>query len=134
MNRAILSLCFLFYSAEAMAADWFELGANRTGSDVYVDLSSIKEKGSGYSMYRTAWIKIDHSRDNTVRERETKTLYHFRCESEEWKWVQMVTYNADGTMADSSTAPSYLSFKAAVPDTVGYAIMEFVCGWPINSE
>lgn len=116
-----------------MAADWRHLTTSASGTVVLVDVESVRELPA-LGIRRPfpvmqVWIKMDFSRDKSETYREWRALYRFNCTAETSMVVSSVTYAPDGRVVKSSASEDYdFRYEQQVPDTIGYAIMEFACG------
>jgi hypothetical protein len=119
--------------APAYAADWTYLTTSTSQADVYVDAQSVRVLGP-ITVYRPftvkqVWVKVDASSDKSVAYREKKLLYRFNCDGETGFLASAVTYAPSGAVMNSFSDQEYShKYEAQIPDTVGYAIMEYACG------
>jgi hypothetical protein len=116
----------LLVSSQAIAADWKLVTVSSTDAVYRIDSTSVRDQNIDYRSVKIAWFKVDYSKDKTVSHRETKALYHFKCETSEMKMVQFIDYAADGRVVNSDGS-NYASFRVAAPDTVGYSMLEAAC-------
>lgn len=121
-----IGLCLIEPTA-AKASDWRFVTISAVNSIIYVDRDSVRDNKDYSGTTKIAWFKTNDSQNKTVRYRESKTLYHFKCATSEMKIVQWVEYRADGSVSYSSPPNPFSSFTAAVPDTIGYAMLEAAC-------
>lgn len=78
---------------------------------------------------RQIWVKYDHSADKTETAKSKVELLRFNCIAETSAQASSVSYGADGTVIKSKTWDDFdFNYEPEVPDTIGYAIMEFACG------
>lgn len=117
----------------AWASDWRYVTSSSSDTDIFIDVSSARELiAVPYKRpfkVRQSWVKYDHTNDKTRKERTTKHLILYNCNSETSNMVSSINYRADGTVIDSGTFLDYESnYKPLVPDSVNYAIFEIVCG------
>lgn len=128
MSRVLLSAIFatLGFSSPAFASDWRYVTSDSTGTDVYVDMETIRETSDYAGRYKLAWVKWDHSRDKSRPHRETKLYFKIKCDTFESGIISATRYRADGTVL-SSDSTSYPRLTADIPDTIGYSTTQFVC-------
>jgi hypothetical protein len=109
--------------APAYAANWVYVTTSDRGSDYYYDSDTIQRSGNKV----TYWEKVDHSRDKTVKRRESKDRYLCDCAMRTRTLLQATSYYPDGT----NEAFSYNTYEqkehAVIPDTVGESMLEAVC-------
>jgi hypothetical protein len=115
--------CALMPIAPAYAANWVYLATNRNGAVFYYDSDTIRRSGNQV----TFWRKDDHSRNKTVKQRETKARWRYDCAMRTYTLLQLTNYYADGKL-ETFTWDAYEQKENAVtPDTVGEDILEAVC-------
>ena len=66
----------LMPTAPAYAANWVYVTISDSNAVWYYDSDTIQRSGNQVSV----WLKIDHSRDKTVKHRESKGRYRLDCE------------------------------------------------------
>lgn len=129
MKRKIsLLLALAIIPTAAHAANWVYVTTSSTNAEYFIDKDSVRTISSGYPKKEIvlAWFKIDYSKDRTVSRRESKILYHFDCANQQMALMNWVDYDAQGRVLDSNNF-SYPSFKPAVPDTIGYDMLDRAC-------
>ena len=109
----------------ATGANWIQFTESQTGTvSYYYDESSIIRSGSNVSV----WGMEDHSRDRTVRERSSTTLWNYNCNDQTFSAVSYVSYDRNGKVIESGTLPeSHRQFEPLVPDSVGMALWTALC-------
>jgi len=133
LRRASLLLTFLAFSVPATAADWKYLTSSSTDTAIFVDVDSVRTLPpipiKRPFAVRQIWVKSDHSKDASERDRESKSMHRFDCDAETMLLVSHTSYRPDGTVSDSFDKEDYeFNYKPVTPDSVGYALMEFACG------
>jgi len=114
----------LLLPAQASAATWVYVTDSSQRTRYLVDIETIDRAGS----LVTYWIKLDHSADSSVKHRETKLRRRADCANDTDILMNMIQYDADGSVIDSFTVPSYRQTPSAiVPDSVGESVHSFVC-------
>jgi hypothetical protein len=93
---------------------WVEIGYDASGSVWKMRIKDIKNQ-TNYTP--TVWIELDHSKDKTIRYRNTKTLITFDCQGKKSKTLSSITYFANGTVKDLYD-PIYPEFHFVAPDTI----------------
>lgn len=131
--RIAVTLVGSLLALPASAADWRYLATSTTETDVYVDVTSVRDVPQiPYQRtfpVRQVWSKSDHSRDTTETERETKTMHRFDCSSETMLVISTTGYRANGTVSGTTDQTDFGNkYKPVTPDSIGYAILEFACG------
>ena len=56
---------------------------------------------------RQVWIVADHSKDTSVPQRETKTLYRIDCDTTAYRTLSVVEYGADGKVTGNWGADTF---------------------------
>jgi hypothetical protein len=109
--------------APAYAANWVYVTENEKNAVYYYDSDTIR--GSGNQV--TAWVKVDHSRDKTVKAREALTRYRFDCADRTWTLLSTTDYYPNGK-TETFTWETYEQKEiAVVPDSVMEGVLEAVC-------
>ena len=106
----------------ASAADWKKVASSDTGTVNYVDAGSIRRDG----IFVTAWLLEDLAHDRTSSARQKKFMMIFNCRDRQMASKSWVEYAPSGEVVSNGTN-SRLTWKPAVPDTVGEAEINFVC-------
>jgi hypothetical protein len=117
--RKILLLTSFLAFGTAQASDWVSIGKNdNNGREYFADVSSIGITGE----IRPAWVKtIDRPNKPFSLERMA-----FNCGEGTMRWEPSTLYWID-IKDPEGTYPT--PWKPVPPDTVGSAIMQFVCAW-----
>lgn len=112
-------LTLLLAGGTAQASDWVSIGKNDNNSrEYFADVSSIGITGE----IRRAWVKtIDRSNKPFSLERMA-----YNCGEGTMRWEAYTLYGID-IKDPEGTYPT--AWKSVPPDTVGSAIMQFVCKW-----
>lgn len=109
--------------APAYAANWVYVTTSDVGSNYYYDSDTIQRFGNQV----TYWEMVDHSRDKTVKARESKDRYRCDCAERTRTLLQATSYYRNGT-SETFTWDAYEQTEAAViPGSVGEAMLEAVC-------
>lgn len=128
---AVMALV-LFPATIASASQWVLVGQS-ADSSVLVDVDSIKGTGDT----RTFWSQFVHDEDKIVpgsvylRYRSVKSLEVVDCSTQQIGTIRAVFYNSNGRTVDSidvSNLPVPRSLKEVVPDSIGEAALNYVCG------
>lgn len=131
-SLAVLTGLFAVPST-VFASDWRYLTSGTSGVVVTVDVASVRELPAIRIQrpfpVRQIWVSMDFSKDRTVTYREKRQLQRFNCAAETSMVASNVTYGPDGRVLQSRSVEDYdFRYEPETPDTIGYAIMEFVCG------
>lgn len=124
--------CLLFCSPVA-ASSWQYLTKSDDGMIVSVDVTSLREL-PGVPINRPAsvrqiWVRLDLSQVKNDPAREAKQLMRYDCASETSLTVSYTEYTPRGTVLKSWSRQDYdFNYKPVIPDSIGYAMMEFACG------
>jgi len=113
-------------AAPAFAADWIYVTTDVNGAVIYYDADTIQRSGDQI----TVWRKWDHSRDKTVKERETKSRSRYDCAERTITLLTYINYFPDGKV-ETDTYPTYRQTAVPViPETVGEEMLNAVCAAP----
>jgi hypothetical protein len=121
------------------AADWRPVGLAATAI-TYIDQNSVVETGR----YRKAWAMYDSQESRKLENtypvqyyKSFKSLYYFDCDERRFGVFQ-ITYYPDG-QGDGEQIKSFSNqfnpsqLTEVAPDTVGEALLEFVCKAPARN-
>lgn len=114
-----LTLSNFCSTASCLAADWSNIaqGANST---IFIDTSSIQRNGQIVRYWtRTENVKAKNGWKADV------TLEESNCATGQKRYIQITIYREDGTIDTTSTAGEW---RYAVPETIGYSVLQYVCG------
>lgn len=109
----------------AFAANWIYVDETATGTVHYYDADTLARYGNQVRF----WERMDHSRDKTYKERESRTWQVYDCQSRMVRILQGVTYYPDGKSKTVRFSPAQqpLTESAITPGTIGEAMLEAVC-------
>jgi hypothetical protein len=117
--QKMLLLTSLLAFGTAHSSDWVSIGKNDNGvREFFADVSSIGITGE----IRWAWIKT------IVRPDKPFSLERlaFNCEEGTMRWEASTLY---GIEINDSVGSYPTPWKPVPPDTVGSAIIQFICKW-----
>ncbi len=107
-------------------AEWLEIGGPRSGAVWYMDPNRIKPQGD-----RThAWVKIDYSKDPSVKYRQALRLYSIICSSRKFKVLSLTEYDSYGKVVFSDSIDDTISdigYRPATPESMGEAVTQMAC-------
>lgn len=109
--------------APVYAANWVYVATDRDNTVFYYDSDTIQRSGNQV----TVWIKQDHSRDKTVKERESISRYRYGCAEKTLTRLQLTNYYPNGTMDTVIVKPYEQEELAIPPGTVAASLLEAVC-------
>ena len=113
----------LMPAAPAYAANWVYVTTDPDNTVYYYDFDTIQRSGNQV----TFWQKADHSRDKTVKQRETRTRYRYDCAMRTHTLLQLTFYYPDGNNQTFIWNTYEQKTREIIPDTSGEAILETVC-------
>ncbi len=124
-NATLISAaCFaLMPIAPAYAANWVYVATNTNKADWYYDSDTIRRFGNQI----TVWVKIDHSRNKTVKYRETLVRYRYDCADRTSTALQLTDYYPDGKNETFIWETYEQEEQAVAPETVIEGVLEAVC-------
>ena len=131
MKRAML-LALLLACGAAQASEWVPYVSGKT--EFLVDTSSIRVEGAirrtwsksipapkterGVGINSGKWVRYD------------LTHRAFNCSEESSKMDAITVFHSDGTnMIEDFPGAGWSPVR---PDTIGYALMQFVCSWKLK--
>lgn len=130
MKSRFLVVVLLAYGT-AQASEWVSLGKSDSGSQHFLDVSSIRVAGP----IRRAWIKTvlapQSFREPTGPDankwwRASIVRTAFNCNLEASRNEAITVYYEDGT---NDSDPTQTEWRAVTPDTLLSAEMQFICAW-----
>ena len=121
--RSEILMALVLACGTAHASDWVSVGKSGDGAtEGLVDVSTIGITDG----IRRAWIKMAsvHHKSYTV-ERDA-----FNCEQFTIRWEAYTMYSEDGRAIPEAQPASFPDlWKPVPPDSMGGALMQFVCAW-----
>lgn len=126
--KSVASAVCLISAATALAQveeipEWVLIGTSTLGSDLYVRPSDVR----GFdpqSPLRAIWVKLDHSRNKTVKFRSATQRYVIDCSQGTYQEAEGVGYMPNGI---SENLDGDFAVRLVVPDTVIARIVEAAC-------
>jgi len=114
-------------AAPAQAVEWTSIGGPESGATWYMDGARITmENGRVH-----AWVKVDASRDPTVKYRSAMMLYSALCESQQLKVLSVTQYDSYGKIiySDNQADSSYATYgyNPVVPESMGETVLRVAC-------
>ena len=126
--RLIASLAALLaVSSAANATEWTYVTVDSIGSEIYIDPSSVRNASSPIETYLTAWFNVDQSKNEAKRAKNIKQLIAIKCDEYKLGLMQSISYDAAKQIIDSEVF-EYPNWRSAVPDSVGYDMLQAACG------
>lgn len=130
---AIAFLGLVVTATPARAANWQYLTSTTTGTEVYVDVDSVRDLPAVAIRRpfpaRQIWVRADHENDSSISYRTTRSLDRFDCNAETSLTISSTGFDASGQAIRSRNEEDYeFKYEQVVPDTIAYTIMEFACG------
>lgn len=123
--RAVLFAGWSILAASPASAQERLIATDTSATDYYHDPARTRAQGG----YIEAWFRLDHSRDRTLAERETKMLKVFDCGARTSQTISIVAYAASGRiLRNESIRHNQYLMRPIVPDTVGETMLEVACG------
>jgi len=131
----VFFLCsIVFVNTPCWAARWWEVTTSDNGSITYIDLDTIEVRDKDLL---TAWVKTVNKNEKKLKSEDdyvkgyrvasSKDYNIYNCTSQNLKTLEWVDYGASGQVLRSISNPNG-GFNTVVPDTIGKAQLEFVCG------
>ena len=109
--------------APAYAANWVYVTESTNNAVFYYDSDTIRRSGNQV----TFWRKDDHSRNTTVKQRETRARYRYDCAMRTHTLLQLTYYFPDGKIETVNWETYEQEERAVTPDTITEAMLEAVC-------
>ena len=123
--RTLLSfLLALSLSSPSQASNWMRIDETRNHAIYYLDVDGVRP----WKAYKSAWLKIDRSRDNTFSYDHSIDMWLVDCARRSLALKSSHSYSADGAIIRSDDFDEYdLKWQAAVPESVGETILDRTC-------
>jgi len=125
--RKLMLVCLALAAASptsAVAQTWIRYGAGQNGTVFYYDSETIRRDGQIVRV----WERQDHSQNRSIPYREAKALLVVNCTEQTVGLTYLVTFNADGTIRDTISIPSYrVQHDPAVPGSVSASLLRALC-------
>jgi hypothetical protein len=129
MYRAVfgfLAIVWLVSPIPALA-EWIRVSSSVAGSVYYMDGERISSENGRVR----AWVKVDHSKNRSVRYRSEMQLWSFICASQKTKLLSYTEYDSYGKTVGSNdmsdSVYSDVGYSAVTPETVAETIMTIAC-------
>lgn len=94
----------------------------KDGSFYYFDTESIRKNGN--IIY--VWTFEDAQKNKKVSYRSVRDRWRIDCDNETMGIAATASYRGDGSVYDSFNFP-YPEMNPAIPESVGYSLLEAVC-------
>jgi hypothetical protein len=120
--KLIAAVTLVLAAAPAFAANWVYVTESESNAVFHYDNDTIQRSGNQV----TAWVMGDHSRDKTVKKRETKDRIRYNCAQKTLTVLQQIKY-PDGRSETLIVKPYEQEEFAVPPDSVADAMLEAVC-------
>ena len=132
-RRVVLGASAVFamttFAASPAHGAWVAIGHDTGGSLWYMDGDRITAEGSRIH----AWIKIDASRDTSVKYRQAMEQYSFICNEQKVRVISSVQYDSYGKVIKSASVPdsayTEYGYDPVIPESMGEAVMKIACGF-----
>ena len=121
--KLIAATTLVMAATPAFAANWIYVLTADSGTVYYYDSDTIQRSGK----WVTVWERWDHSRDKTVKQRESKVRYRYDCAERTSTPLQLTEYYPNGTIETITWEARQQEAAAIIPETVGEAQFEAVC-------
>lgn len=109
--------------APAYAANWVYVTESDSKSVFYYDSDTIQRAGNQV----TVWIKIDNSRDRSVKQRGSTDRVRYDCGDRTSIILQRTSYYPDGKNETFDWSTYKRKEDPIIPDTLNEDIFEAVC-------
>lgn len=123
----ILAGLTLAMAAAPAQAEWVPVSVGTNGSVYAMDSGRIMKVGNRVH----AWVKIDHSKNATVKYRSAMQLWSFICSSRKSRLLQYTNYDSYGKLVDSDSANDSeytdVGYSHVTPESVGENLLDVGC-------
>lgn len=109
--------------SHADAANWVYADENSKGTVVYYDADTLRRSGQEV----TVWVRFDHSRDATVRERYSNHFTRYNCIERTTVLVSYTNYYRNGKIQTENLKSYEQEEQYIAPGTISEAILEAIC-------
>ena len=123
ISISVAATALLIAAPPAYAANWIFVTDSINNTRFYYDLDSIQRSENQI----TVWEKKDHSRDKTIKQRETKSRSRYDCAERTVTILNINSYFPDGKI-EALTLKSYEQETVSIPpESVFEFMLEAVC-------
>lgn len=110
------------WNVRAQDSEWLPLEKTISGSVWNIRAADVKSEDADKNP--KIWVKSDHSKDKTTQARTTMMYVELRCESSQFRMLELVSYNSNGVpIYSSSQGP----VSMIVPETMMEAVSRQFC-------
>jgi hypothetical protein len=109
--------------APVYAANWVYVVTSAKNTDYYYDADTLQRSGDQV----TVWLRLDHSRDKTKKQRESKDWYRYNCVKRTFTLLYTVNYYPDGKSVSFSYDTYEQRVNPVVPGSLAEDLLEVIC-------
>jgi hypothetical protein len=125
----MLVVVALITTASPAYAEWVRVAGGVNGSVYFMDPARITKSGD-----RThAWIKVDHSKNQSVKYRSEMQLKSYICSSRKSRLLQYTEYDSYGKVVGSESFTDFTysesGYSHVTPDTVEETLLTIACAY-----
>jgi hypothetical protein len=134
MKKIILTLLVVLISSSA-AAEWTRVGGGGDGSDVFVDLETLRKNGSKVKLWSLRNFKTLNG-ETKVKHLSNKTQWEMDCKEEQIRMPAYMEFAQRGGV-DETIASQFLpddNWTPIVPKSVAQMIFEVGCDTTIGTN
>lgn len=133
MKKLLLLIAFL--STTCLIAQENEVKIGSTAESTYYLIKNTVRRsiqGDVNNTYIECWLKVVYKKDQIVNDKKYSNVHSMNkvivnCYGNQYKLLDMVTYDSKGDVIKSSTFNEFDPFTNVVPNTVGWKIVEVSC-------
>lgn len=126
MLIAVLAGAAAFGSADAIAAEWKQIGKTPEIAKVNLDISSIKVDTSGDEPVVSAWFQMIYKKHRKLMIYERLNLFEIKCSSRQWNLRRTVTYGRSSKLIENLYFDT-ADFESVVPDSIAETELKAAC-------
>ena len=121
--RLIAPAALLIGATPAYAVDWIYVTTSNSGSVWYYDANTIRRSGD----LVTVWERWDHSRDETVKQRERRIRSRLDCGQRTVTTLNSTSYYPDGKLETFTWEAHEQEERPITPGTNAETMLDAVC-------
>jgi hypothetical protein len=116
-------IALLLAATPVFAAEWVRTGESYNNAISYYDAETIRRFGKEVEV----WIKEDHSRDKTVKYRETKTHLRYNCVLRTFTVYEHIEYSKNGEPLAWIVSADRQRPSKILPNSHGELMLKLLC-------
>ncbi len=123
--KKLFVICGIFFSIGVFAAaEWLDIGTNRSNDRFFIDVNSIERSGDSV----TYWVKLNYAARGADGSLSSKTQYIIHCQARQFALRYIIRYDEPDNIGRILVAREDKgSWSPIPPDTVIYYHSQLLC-------